>query len=191
MKPKPRKEQILSVSARLFRQKGYKATSVRIIASELGMEAASLYNHIASKQEILKELLLEMAGLFTTGMNSIEISDADSFQKLENLVALHVHLTFEFPNEIALITGEWVHLEEPAYGQYITLRNEYEQKFKSIIRQGMEDGHLENTDIDIALFSILSTLRWLYSWVSRHKEISPEMLEKEMKRTLLEGVKKR
>ena len=191
MKPKPRKEQILSVSARLFRQKGYKATSVRIIASELGMEAASLYNHISSKQEILKELLLEMAGLFTTGMNSIEISDADSFQKLENLVALHVHLTFEFPNEIALITGEWVHLEEPAYGQYITLRNEYEQKFKSIIRQGMEDGHLENTDIDIALFSILSTLRWLYSWVSRHKEISPEMLEKEMKRTLLEGVKKR
>ena len=162
-----------------------------MIASELGMEAASLYNHIASKQEILKELLLEMAGLFTTGMNSIEISDADSFQKLENLVALHVHLTFEFPNEIALITGEWVHLEEPAYGQYITLRNEYEQKFKSIIRQGMEDGHLENTDIDIALFSILSTLRWLYSWVSRHKEISPEMLEKEMKRTLLEGVKKR
>ena len=190
MKPKPRKEQILSVSARLFRQKGYKATSVRIIASELGMEAASLYNHIASKQEILKELLLHMAGMFTVGMNSIEISDADSFQKLENLVALHVHLTFEFPNEIALITGEWVHLEEPAYGQYITLRNEYEQKFKSIIRQGMEDGHLENTDIDIALFSILSTLRWLYSWVSRHKEISPEMLEKEMKRTLLEGVKK-
>ena len=36
------------------------------------MEAASLYNHISSKQEIFQELLLNMARLFTEGMEEID-----------------------------------------------------------------------------------------------------------------------
>lgn len=190
-KPKPRKDQILEVAARLFRKKGFKATSVRMIAAELGMEASSLYNHIASKQEILRELLLHMAGLFTQGLQQIERSGLNPYQKLEHLVALHVRLTHEFPNQISLITGEWIHLEEPALQLYTAQRNEYELHFKSIIRLGMDEGYIEKVDVDIALFSILSTLHWLYSWVGRHKEISEETLETEVKKCLLLGLKKR
>lgn len=189
LKSKPRKDQILDASARLFRRQGYPATSVRMIASELSIEAASLYNHIASKQEILQELLVPMARLFTNGMNEIEASPRNPFQKLEALVALHVKLTYEFPNQISLITGEWIHLEGPVRQQYLELRTDYEVRFKRIIAEGMESGHLQKTDVDLALFSILSTLHWLYSWTGRHKEVSESELVSTMQKTLLEGLK--
>lgn len=51
------KEKILSVALTLFSTKGYKAVSVRHIASDVGIKASSLYNHFESKQEILDELI--------------------------------------------------------------------------------------------------------------------------------------
>jgi len=44
-----RREQIIQTAARLFRAKGFMASSMRDIAAELGIEAASLYSHIKSK----------------------------------------------------------------------------------------------------------------------------------------------
>ncbi|MDK2829175.1 MAG: TetR/AcrR family transcriptional regulator, biofilm operon repressor [Clostridium butyricum] len=51
------KEKILSVALTLFSTKGYKAVSVRHIASDVGIKASSLYNHFENKQEILDELI--------------------------------------------------------------------------------------------------------------------------------------
>jgi AcrR family transcriptional regulator len=190
-KQKIRREQILDVAARLFRKKGFKATSVRMIATEMNMEAASLYNHISSKQDILKELLLQMADEFTKGMAAVEKSKLNPFEKLELLVGLHVKLTLDHPDQISLITGEWVHLEEPAFQQYMALRSDYEMRFKSILSEGMKQGYIEKVDIEMALFSILSSLHWLYSWSGRHPDLKAADLEKEIKQCLLLGLKKR
>jgi AcrR family transcriptional regulator len=53
------RERILEVSARLFAEYGYSGTSIRDIASELGISNPSLYYHFHSKGEILAELLAE------------------------------------------------------------------------------------------------------------------------------------
>jgi AcrR family transcriptional regulator len=190
-KEKIRKDQIREVAARLFRKKGYSATSVRMIASEMNMEAASLYNHISSKQYILKELLLTLATDFMRGREAVEKSDKNPFEKLEMLVSLHVQLTLRFPDQISLITGEWVHLEEPYLSRYGEHRTDYERRFKSIIADGMKEGYIEKVDIDMAVFSILSSLHWLYSWSGKHRELPAEVLEKEIKHCLLFGIKKR
>lgn len=59
-----RKEVILKASAKLFREKGYKAASMRDLAVKVGVEAASLYNHIRSKAELLHDICFNVANLF-------------------------------------------------------------------------------------------------------------------------------
>ena len=46
------KEKILKESAALFSELGYKATSVRKIASKVGIRESALYNHFKNKEEI-------------------------------------------------------------------------------------------------------------------------------------------
>ncbi len=163
---------------------------MRDIAKGVGVEAASLYNHIKSKQEILHELLFDVAGRFTTGMDEISDSSLNPLQKLEKLISLHVRLAVEHTDAVSIIIGEWVHLEEAAKNEYTGLRDTYEEKFKAIIQDCISEGHFKQVNPEIALFSILSTLRWLYSWYSRNREISSVELEKQMIECLLVGLKK-
>ena len=54
--------QILDHAARLFRTKGFEATSVRDIARAVGMLPGSLYCHFATKEELLAAVYLELQG---------------------------------------------------------------------------------------------------------------------------------
>ena len=67
MKTISRKEEIIRVASRLFYEKGYKTVSMRDIATAMNIKAASLYNHINGKQEILSEIILKLAEEFTVG----------------------------------------------------------------------------------------------------------------------------
>lgn len=184
-----RRVEILEKAALLFRKSGYSATTMRMIAKAAGMEAASLYNHISSKQDLLEELLFSVAGAFTEGMSGIERLKSDPYQKLEALVDLHIDLTLRWPDRIALVTGEWIHLEEPRLKEYLQLRNEYEAHFRKLMQEGMEQGILRKMNIELALYSILSSLHWLYSWTTRHPDTEPDMLRRELKTSLLSGLK--
>ncbi len=185
-----RKEQILAKAARLFRKTGFSATSMRMIAAATGMEASSLYNHISSKQEILEELLFSVAAEFTAGMAKAEALETGPYEKLEYLVDLHIDLTLRWPDRIALVTGDWVHLGEPRLKEYIELRSEYENRFRELIREGREKGILENINSDLSLFSILSSLHWLYSWTGKHPEADTKIVREELKLCLLRGLRK-
>ena len=184
-----RKQQILNTAARLFRKRGYSATSMRDIAREMQMEAASLYNHINSKQAILSELLLNIAQSFTEGMLDIKGSDSSNIEKLENLVALHVQLTVDHTDAISLIPNEWVHLEGDSIKQFLQLRDQYEKDFNELLKAAVKDKKLGDIDIELASFSILSTLRWLYSWYSKNRKTNVEKLKAEMIRNLIYGLK--
>ncbi|HEY2494021.1 MAG TPA: TetR/AcrR family transcriptional regulator [Paenibacillus sp.] len=55
--PEQTLEQILSVSAKLFTDKGYEKTSVQDIIDSLGMSKGAIYHHFKSKEEILDAVM--------------------------------------------------------------------------------------------------------------------------------------
>ncbi len=183
-----KKQEISNHAARLFRKKGYKATSMRDIAKAMDMKAASLYNHITSKEELFSELLLKIAELFTKGMGEIVHSSLSTSAKLEQVIALHIQLTIDHTDAISLINGEWVHLTPVPMEQYIKHRDDYEKEFRAIINQGKQEGLYTDIDTDVILFTLLSTLRSLYSWYSKNRDYSTRELENQMKRCLLYGI---
>lgn len=54
------KETILMAALKLFSEKGFDGVSMRDIAAEVGIKAASIYNHFSGKEEIYQSLLDEM-----------------------------------------------------------------------------------------------------------------------------------
>jgi len=182
-----RKEEILKTAAALFREKGYNAVTMRDLAAELGIKAASLYNHISSKQEILQAIVLSIARDFTNGMEQIKKESSSSTQKLSQIVHLHVALAIKNPNGMSALNSDWMHLEEQLEA-YLRMREDYESNFKSIIKIGIAAGELKDKDVNLIVFSMLSTLRSLYLWLPRKNVKNSRAFSEELADLLIKGI---
>ncbi|MGH7917667.1 MAG: helix-turn-helix domain-containing protein, partial [Candidatus Binataceae bacterium] len=65
-----RRGQLLDAAARLFRERGYHATSMRDIAKAVGMLSGSIYYHFDSKEEMLVAVYEEGARRFSEAVDS-------------------------------------------------------------------------------------------------------------------------
>lgn len=189
MKTENRKEEIVITAAKLFKEKGYSAVTMRDIAKAMGIKAASLYNHISSKQEILKNIIISLAEQFTHGMSLIKNSNSNSLEKLKQIVILHVDITARNTFGMASLNNDWMHLEEQLE-HYLKLRHNYEDDLRNIINQGIISSEITNSNPDIMLFSMLSTLRSLYLWVPKKEDLNPKEFANELSKVFINGIKK-
>ena len=139
MKQETRKEEIVRVAAKLFKEKGYSAVTMRDLARAMGIKAASLYNHINSKQDILNAIIISLAEEFTEGMKLIQSSGAPCIEKLKHIIELHVKISSQNIYGMASLNNDWMHLEEKL-DYYQKLRVDYEDDFKTI-QQGYLAGN--------------------------------------------------
>ena len=184
-----RKDEIIKTAARLFKEKGYSAVTMRDLAKAMGIKAASLYNHINSKQDLLKTIIISLAEDFTNGMETIKASDVSSLEKLKKIVALHVEITSQNPYGMASLNNDWMHLEEKQ-SYYLKLRKAYENDFRTIINTGIANQELHKVNSEVALFSILSTLRSLYLWMPKKEGMQNNVLTEDLIAVLLNGINK-
>ncbi|MBT8273631.1 MAG: TetR/AcrR family transcriptional regulator [Bacteroidia bacterium] len=187
MKPETRKDQIIQTAAKLFKEKGYSAVTMRDLAKSMGIRAASLYNHINSKQDILKDIIISLAEEFTEGMRAIQSADLSAIEKLKLIVALHVDITSRNTFGMASLNNDWMHLEEQL-NYYLELRLNYEDNFRNIIMKGIADNEITNANTDVMLFSMLSTLRSLYIWIPKKEDLNPKKLADELSDVLINGI---
>jgi len=188
MKVEGRKKEIVHAAAVLFKEKGYSAVTMRDLAKAMGIKAASLYNHIQSKQEILATIIISLAEEFTNGMNEIFHSDIGTIKKLENIIELHIDVTLRNAEGLASLNNDWMHLEEDNLIYFEKMRHDYEENFRDIIKKGVKAKEIGDFNIEIMVFSTLSTLRTLYLWYPKQKKIDPAILKKDMISVLLKGV---
>ena len=189
-KSSPRKEVILSKAAWLFREKGYNATSMRDLAEAVGVEAASLYNHINSKSEILQEICFKVANRFMSHIEEVSQRAEPAIKKLESILRFHIRNMIELYEEVYVSDREWKHLAEPYLFNFQNQRRVYRQRIASIIEEGIQKGEIKPIDAPTAVLIMLHAVSGIESWHRSKKKISGEMLEENMIIIMIEGLKK-
>ena len=189
-KDESRREVILKAAATLFREKGYKAASMRDLAEKVGVEAASLYNHIRSKTELLYEICFSRADFYFEHMNRIEESNLNPIEKLEKLLRFHIRQIIENYEEIYVSDREWRYLPEPDLSSYQNERRNYRKRFASIIQQGIDDGLINTIDATTAVLIVLHAVSGIESWHRSKQKVSGDELEENMVTILIDGLKK-
>ncbi|MBF8150154.1 TetR/AcrR family transcriptional regulator [Winogradskyella sp. F6397] len=189
MKPETRQQEIIRVAAKLFKEKGYSAVTMRHLATAMDIKAASLYNHIESKQDILERIIISLAETFTQGMKQISESNETCINKLKKIIELHVHISSKNSYGMASLNNDWMHLESQLT-YYKKLRSDYENDFKTILEDGIKSGEIIHAKPDVMMFSILTTLRSLYIWIPKKEVINLKELTDDLSNILINGIAK-
>ena len=187
-----RKETIRLAAARLFRAKGYAATGMRDLAGEVGVEAASLYNHIQSKSELLREICFRIAGEFTGQLDELEKDgDLDSLQRLERVVRFHIRMWVERPDEVLVATNENIHLEGSQQEIFQKERRVYVRRLEAVIEEGINQGLIEPIEPYVAVLTLMNSVRGIEFWHRTGKNVSADRLEEDMVELIISGIRRK
>jgi AcrR family transcriptional regulator len=184
-----RKEQIINAAAKLFRQKGFEAASMRDIAGELGIEAASLYSHIKSKDEILETICYRMADELLKAIDEVNDLYFNAEEKLGMAIKNHVKIVTGSLDASGVFLREWRHLTKPKLKEFIQLRDKYENGFKQILINGENENVFEAPDKKFAVLTILSALNWLTEWYNPKGKMTAEEIAEHLTEFILTGLR--
>lgn len=185
-----RKTQIAEKATRLFRERGYAATSMRDLASAIGIEAASLYNHVRSKEELLHRICFELADAFFQARNEVESLHLAPPVKLRLAIEKHVDVITTHRDASAVFQHEWRHLSEPDLSVFRSMRDEYENYFANILREGVQKGHFRPADEKLSVLSLLSSLNWLYDWYRPDGSLKAHEIAAHQAELFINGIQK-
>jgi TetR/AcrR family transcriptional regulator, cholesterol catabolism regulator len=161
-----RRREIDEVASELFHANGYAATSVRDIAKALEIQAASMYAHVASKEDVLWSIVDGAATAFeAAAADAVEAGlDADPVDRLAALVEAHVEVVTSDPERASVFVTEWRHLSEPRRTEILERRDAYERRFRDTVADGVAVGAFTATDPALAATFLLTALNGIAGW---------------------------
>ncbi len=184
----PRKEQILAAAEKLFQERGYRATSVRDIGEAVGVRGASLYHHIGGKEELLWTIASRAADEFFAALRPVMAADEAAPLKLRKAIIAHVGVITHNLDAAAVYFNEWRHLNKQRRDEFAKRRDEYEGLFRTLLNQGMREGHFAALDERFAARFVLSALNWTYQWYRPEGPMKSEEIAATIADYLLNGL---
>jgi AcrR family transcriptional regulator len=158
------KEKILKVSTTLFCELGYKGTSVRKIASTVGIRESAIYNHYKNKEEIFLEVA---KGIFSSpfSLSTAEIKELALRGKpfLQKFALQYKMLTFDKANEnmFRLLMIELMQNQD-LREQFMS---EFHHRNMKLLSEGffimMQNNFIKSNDPMLISYEFLSTLFYL------------------------------
>jgi AcrR family transcriptional regulator len=128
-----RRQQLLDVAARLFRERGYHVTSMRDLAHEVGMLSGSIYYHFSSKEELLLAVYEEGLRHIAEQVDAAVAERNTPWERLEAGCTAHLEALLELSD----YTQVMIRVLPPEGGKVaerlLELRDQYEARFRKLI----------------------------------------------------------
>lgn len=173
----PTSSRVISDGARLFREQGYAVSTTRELSARLGITKASLYYHIASKEDLLRIICLESLRRVTESVSGAVEAQTDPLEKVRAVMSAHLEsvlgdldLHATMLQELRSLTGEY-------RAEVQVARDAYEAVVFDVITEAQEGGALRSdlTAKELA-FGLLSLLNWTISWYRPGGGLTPAEL---------------
>jgi AcrR family transcriptional regulator len=169
-----RREELLRVSARLFRQKGFDGTSIRDISSAAGMQSGSPFYHFKTKQDILVAVMEEglAEGLrITSEVMALAVPPED---KLVRMIRTQLGTILDDAHDfVPVLHYEWRSLTPANRRRILALKDRYDALWQDLIDELQQAGHLPG-DAQLMRLLILGAVNWTGAWYTPGGRLSLE-----------------
>jgi AcrR family transcriptional regulator len=153
---------VLDLASVLFARHGYKATSLELVADQLGVTRQALYYHFRNKQDILAALFDElMTALDESLVEAVPEAGEATF---EALLRAHIEVIMSDVDLAALLLHAWPELARTPGLDATGRRVAYERKFARAYRRGVKEGRLRPLNPDRAARTLLAAANSVTSW---------------------------
>jgi AcrR family transcriptional regulator len=183
---------IRRVALRLIYRHGFAAMNLRDLAAEVGVQPSSLYNHIASKQALLSDLMQEhMEALLAATDAAVAAAGPGLMDRLRAFIGHHVLYHTERRHEVYIANFELRALDPANHARIVAMRTGYEARLMTLLREGVDAGVLDIADIPVAAFAMLAMLTGICTWYRPNGRLGKAELVALHTELALNGIRRR
>ena len=188
-----KRAELVEIAARLFRERGYQATRLADIAAEAGLDRASVYYYVGSKEELFRT---SVEGILDQNLQ--QATEIDSRTYLSNAAKIReifiiLMRSYEenFPHMYVYIQ-EMMHQvakDESAWSQEMLRKTRrFEAIVIEILTRAAEAGEIR-TDVPVRLLSnsLFGMFNWTHRWFSPGRALSCGEVAEAFVKIFLEG----
>ena len=163
--PRERSEEVYAAALRLFKEKGYHATSMQDIAAAVGLYKGSLYHYIGGKEDLLVQVFERAMGSLISRVEGIVAdSSLSPSQQLRHIVDAHVSAVASNLDALTVYLHEWRALASDSLDTVRKQRERYAVLVGEVVRRGVACGEFRAADASVATLGLLGMCNWLCQW---------------------------
>jgi AcrR family transcriptional regulator len=189
-------DEILVAAAEVLRHSGYEATTMKDIASEVHLTAASLYHHFRNKDDLLLGVLETGLDIVSEKLRPIAMQDRPAAEKLREMIRLHVVSLTANPAVGAAIVFEIRWLlnlkgdDELAARRdaFFARRDDFETLYRQVVEAGIASGEFCPVDANIFTKAMLGAHNWVGVWYRPSGRLSGAEIAEMMADTFLRSL---
>ena len=186
--PDSARGKLLQTAAHLFRSKGYERTTVRDLASAVGIQSGSIFHHFKSKDEILRSVMEETIR-YNTALMRASLAEAGTLrERVLALIRCELQSIMGGTGEaMAVLVYEWRSLSQASQQFILELRDTYEQLWLDVLSEAKAVGYF-NADPFILRRFLTGALRWTNTWFRPEGPMSLDQLAEQALSLVLKEV---
>lgn len=187
----PTNERLIRLAATAFWERGYAATSTRELAELLGIQKASLYHHIRSKEELLQEISVRSLDHIQQAVDEAT-TGAEGGDRLAALVRAHVATALGDRDMHAVTLTELRSMSPERRDVVLELRRAYEQTVEDCVARAQADGVLRaDMSARWLTLSLLNLLNWTIFWYRPDGSLGAEEIGDRLYELFVDGAARR
>jgi AcrR family transcriptional regulator len=168
---------IVDTARRMFREEGYRGTTLEMVAAELGVTRAALYHWVANKETLLCEIHDEALDRLVERFQEIQEADLPPGDKLAEAIRNHLLIVADNLDAIAVFFQDEASLPEEPARRIAQRKRDYDHALEALVRAAQADGSVR-ADIDprVAVEMLFGMCNCLYHWYDPIGRIRPQTL---------------
>ena len=185
-----RRAELLDIAARLFAERGLRATTVRDIADAAGILSGSLYHHFDSKESMVDEILRSFLDALFDRYGAIAAQQLAPRATLEAIVLASFEAIDEHNAAVAIYQAEARRLaDQPRFGYIRERLREFRRMWHDVLKAGVQDGSFR-PDLDVELsYRFLRDTVWVgVGWYRPGGTLSIEAIGRQYMSIVLDGI---
>jgi len=186
-----RRAEVRAAAARLFREYGYNAATMDLIADNVGLNKGTLYYYYPGKSAILYEVLSDQLDATLT-MLSLVPAGGSAADRLRAFVRMQVNRVARSPDELVLFFQELPLIDKNLTPEQVaSLRRrieEYRRFSAGLLADGVAAGEFRALDVNIIHYSIVGILAYIPIWFRAGAGRTNARLVDELAEFVLSGV---
>jgi TetR/AcrR family transcriptional regulator, cholesterol catabolism regulator len=192
-----RVETIRRAAGRVFHQRGFHATKLNDIAAEAGVDRASLYYYVGSKEQLFRDVVSEAVTANIAATKQIVESELPASEKLVQIIR-ELMGSFEnyYPYMYVFVQEDFVKLDDQAVGDsewLATVRDwnsSYFRLVRGVINEGLGDGDLRSPlPAGIVANCLIGMMNYSNLWFRPEGLLDAEEIARGMARLVLDGLR--